>query len=396
MEAWNRLCDIFQGNKHSRAVTLEYDFSHVDMADFSNVSTYCQHLKSLSDQLKNSPVDNNRLIFQLVSGLTEPYKGVATFIRQSDPLPQFYQARSTLTLEEAGLAKKAAHSSSSAMVTCYSNGPHDISDHASSNCNNNGGKRNQNCSYNGGKNRSNIGGHGSEKGGISGGGNAGDDPIGSGNNRGIGQQPAGRHSPTNVPWYGRQPWPWKAPWTPWPIPPCPYPSNAWTRPTYGQQHQPHQGILRTRPQQAYTIDPTPTNIEAVMHTLGITPLDANWYMDTGATSHMTSAQGNLMSYFNLSNKHGIIVGNGQSIPIHDYGHTKLSSPCPPLQLHNVLHVPHLVKNLVSIKKSTTDNSISVEFDPFGFYVEDLQTGRQGRNDLKDGKEACESERNTIN
>ncbi|XP_060201930.1 uncharacterized protein LOC132630364 [Lycium barbarum] len=28
MEAWNRLRDIFQDNKHSRAVTLEYDFTH--------------------------------------------------------------------------------------------------------------------------------------------------------------------------------------------------------------------------------------------------------------------------------------------------------------------------------------------------------------------------------
>nr|KYP50110.1 hypothetical protein KK1_028093 [Cajanus cajan] len=112
-----------------------------------------------------------------------------------------------------------------------------------------------------------------------------------------------------------------------------------------------------------------------MHTLGISPPDANWYMDTGATSHMTSAQGNLTSYFNMSNKHGIIVGNGYSIPIHGYGHTKLSSLCPPLTLNNVLHAPQLVKNLVSVRKFTTDNFVSVEFDPFGFSVKDFQTGR---------------------
>jgi len=38
MEAWNILCDIFQDNKHSRVVTFEYDFTHVDMKDFPNVS----------------------------------------------------------------------------------------------------------------------------------------------------------------------------------------------------------------------------------------------------------------------------------------------------------------------------------------------------------------------
>ncbi|KAK4734158.1 hypothetical protein R3W88_008419 [Solanum pinnatisectum] len=83
MEAWNSLRDIFQDNKHSRAVTLEYDFTHVNMAEFPNVSAYCQHLKSLADQLKNvgSPVANDRLVLQLVSGLAEPYQGMATLIR---------------------------------------------------------------------------------------------------------------------------------------------------------------------------------------------------------------------------------------------------------------------------------------------------------------------------
>ena len=109
-----------------------------------------------------------------------------------------------------------------------------------------------------------------------------------------------------------------------------------------------------------------------MHTLGITSPDANWYMYTVATFHMTSAQGNLTSYFNMSNKHSIMVGNGQSIPIHGYGHTKLSFPCPLLQLNNV---PHLVKNFVLVRKFTTDNSVSVEFDPFGFSVKDFQTWR---------------------
>nr|KYP70709.1 Retrovirus-related Pol polyprotein from transposon TNT 1-94 [Cajanus cajan] len=74
-------------------------------------------------------------------------------------------------------------------------------------------------------------------------------------------------------------------------------------------------------------------------------------MDTGATSHMISAQGNLTSYFNMSNKHGIIVGNGHSIPIHGYGHTKLSFLCPLLTLNNVLHAPQLVKNLVLVCES---------------------------------------------
>ncbi|XP_010669701.1 uncharacterized protein LOC104886870 [Beta vulgaris subsp. vulgaris] len=108
IEAWNRLRDIFQDNKSSRTVTLEQEFSNTCMEDFPNASSYCQRLKMLADQLKNvgAPVSNNRLVLQMVAGLTEAYSGVGTLLRQSDPLPPFYQARSMLVLEEARLSKK--------------------------------------------------------------------------------------------------------------------------------------------------------------------------------------------------------------------------------------------------------------------------------------------------
>jgi len=190
------------------------------------------------------------------------------------------------------------------------------------------------------------------------------------------QQQYGQQRPEQQQWSAGQ---WQWPWMPWGMPPCPYPSSPWARPNFqhgqhAQQHQP--GILGSKPPQAYTTvaPPTPTDIEAAMHTLGLNPTDPNWYMDTGATSHMTSEQGNLSSYFNLSNNRGIIVSNGHSIPIRGYGHTNLSFPNRPLTLKNVLHSPQLIKNLVSVRKFTTDNSVSVEFDPFDFSVKDFQTG----------------------
>lgn len=42
-------------------------------------------------------------------------------------------------------------------------------------------------------------------------------------------------------------------------------------------------------------------------------------------------------------------------------------------LNNVLITPQIVKNLISVRKFTKDNFCSVEFDPFGFSVKDLQT-----------------------
>ncbi|XP_055815403.1 uncharacterized protein LOC129885225 [Solanum dulcamara] len=193
-------------NKHSRAVTLEYDFTYVDMADFSNVSAYYQHLKSLADQLKNvgSPVANDRLVLQLVSGLTEPYQGVATLIRQRDPLPQFYQARSMLTLKEADRAKKTAQSSSAALVALSYEGP-DVPDNSSSNRMSNGGKKNHNRGNNGGKYCGNNGGRGGGKGDANSGGNAGrGGQLGGGNNCGTGQQSAGQNPSFSSPWAGGQ------------------------------------------------------------------------------------------------------------------------------------------------------------------------------------------------
>ncbi|XP_057452124.1 uncharacterized protein LOC130743929 [Lotus japonicus] len=108
LTAWTRLADIFWDNQNARAVTLEQDFSNVRMEAFPTVASYCQCLKTpLSDQLRDvgAPVNNHRLVLHLISGLTDAYKGVATLIRQSNPLPSFHQARSMLTLEEAGMAK---------------------------------------------------------------------------------------------------------------------------------------------------------------------------------------------------------------------------------------------------------------------------------------------------
>ncbi|KAA0046012.1 Retrovirus-related Pol polyprotein from transposon TNT 1-94 [Cucumis melo var. makuwa] len=75
-------------------------------------------IKSLADQLKNieAPVFESRLVLQLVFGLTTPYHGVGTMIRQSDPLSPFYQARFMLTLEESDLVKEVTTTSISSMI----------------------------------------------------------------------------------------------------------------------------------------------------------------------------------------------------------------------------------------------------------------------------------------
>ncbi|VFQ80414.1 unnamed protein product [Cuscuta campestris] len=215
MEAWGRLRDLFQDNQNSRALTLEQEFSTTKMEDFPNVSAYCQHLKSLSDQLR-------------------------------------------------GVALKASHHRPKNSVT-----------------------------------RKQSGGRGGRFGGKGGG--------------------RGSSGPHQQQWQN-PPAPWQQPqgaqylgwgWMPqWATPPCPYPNQGWARPQ-GPPKQP--GLLGPRPQvYATSTQPmqyAPTDIESAMHTMTLHQPDPSWYMDTGATSHMTSSNGTLASYFNLSNHpNAIVVG----------------------------------------------------------------------------------------
>jgi hypothetical protein len=102
-------------------------------------------------------------------------------------------------------------------------------------------------------------------------------------------------------------------------------------------------------------------------------LGTDWIFDSGASSHMSSSNTMLStcipSYFS-----SITLGDGSSIPISCVGHTNLaSSTSKPLLLKDVLVAPALIKNLISVRRFTTDNYVSVEFDPFGLSVKDFMT-----------------------
>ncbi|KAK4370487.1 hypothetical protein RND71_009962 [Anisodus tanguticus] len=70
-----------------------------------------------------------------------------------------------------------------------------------------------------------------------------------------------------------------------------------------------------------------------------------------------------------------MVGSGHHIPIQGFGHTLTPPPHPHSSLKNVLYAPNIIKNLIYVRKFATDNSVSINFDPFGFSVTDLRTGK---------------------
>jgi hypothetical protein len=97
-----------------------------------------------------------------------------------------------------------------------------------------------------------------------------------------------------------------------------------------------------------------------------------WVADSGATHHTTPSVGNISTLRSLasSNPSFIVVGNGSSLPITSVGDSVFPRP---FYLNNILLAPDMVQSLLSVRRFTTDNWCSMEFDPFGLSVKDLIT-----------------------
>ena len=85
---------------------------------------------------------------------------------------------------------------------------------------------------------------------------------------------------------------------------------------------------------------------------GVSLQDSNntWYLDSGASQHMTPSLSTLSEVQAYSGNHTVLVGDGQRLPISHRGHSILHTSSASFPLYNVLYVPSLAKNLLSIQK----------------------------------------------
>ncbi|KAK9060122.1 hypothetical protein SSX86_020826 [Deinandra increscens subsp. villosa] len=110
--------------------------------------------------------------------------------------------------------------------------------------------------------------------------------------------------------------------------------------------------------------------------------NADWYVDTGATAHMSLNSENVANQTPYTGKISVTVANGTQVPIT---HTGLSRVHPNITLKDVLVVPSLKKNLLSISKLTDDNDIDVVFSKNYFAIQDRCTRKVlARGSRKDG------------
>ncbi|CAI5463697.1 unnamed protein product [Closterium sp. Yama58-4] len=78
-----------------------------------------------------------------------------------------------------------------------------------------------------------------------------------------------------------------------------------------------------------------------------TPSDA-WFLDTGATQHMTHSASLLNNIGALGDVTSIVFGNNESLPVVGVGSMRLIVDSGPVDVTNVLHVPGVKVNLLSV------------------------------------------------
>jgi hypothetical protein len=92
----------------------------------------------------------------------------------------------------------------------------------------------------------------------------------------------------------------------------------------------------------------------------LSSVDQNWYPDSVASHHITSDQ--------------IHVGNGTGLSIKHIGTAQISTPSFKFKLNNILHVPQIRKNLLSVHQFTKATNTYFEFHPYKFFVKEQVTG----------------------
>jgi hypothetical protein len=135
-------------------------------------------------------------------------------------------------------------------------------------------------------------------------------------------------------------------------------------------------------------------------------VDTNWYMDSGATDHITGELEKLTVRNKYQGGDQIHMASEAGMDISHIGHAVVNTPHRPIQLNNILYVPRGRKNLISIHRLTIDNSIFIELHPFFFLIKDQKTRRillKGKCvdgiyplPLDEIKQACSATRVSIN
>jgi histone deacetylase 1/2 len=104
-------------------------------------------------------------------------------------------------------------------------------------------------------------------------------------------------------------------------------------------------------------------------------VDTNWYMDSGATDHITGELEKLTFRNKYNGGDQVQAADGAGMEIANVGHSTFHSQTKNFHLKNILHVPQATKNLCSVNRLAKDNHVFLEFHPNHFFIKEQGTGK---------------------
>nr|AAU90262.1 integrase core domain containing protein [Oryza sativa Japonica Group]ABF97857.1 retrotransposon protein, putative, Ty1-copia subclass, expressed [Oryza sativa Japonica Group] len=105
-------------------------------------------------------------------------------------------------------------------------------------------------------------------------------------------------------------------------------------------------------------------------------VDTNWYVDTGATDHITGELDKLTTREKYNGKDQIYTASGAGMDIKHIGHSVICTPTRNIYLKNILHVPKAKKNLLFAHRLALDNHAFVEVHSRFFAIKDQAKSHQ--------------------
>ncbi|TQD82403.1 hypothetical protein C1H46_032045 [Malus baccata] len=109
--------------------------------------------------------------------------------------------------------------------------------------------------------------------------------------------------------------------------------------------------------------------------------NSTWILGTGASHHMTFNIASLNNVTPFEGAETIKFRNGQGLSIHNIGSTMIKTPFSSLILNQVLHVPSIAVNLLSVTQLCKDNKCWFICDDIVFFVQDKE---QSKSYTKEG------------
>jgi hypothetical protein len=105
-EAWIAIEGHFLGNQETRALHLDAKFRAFAQGHLS-ITDYCKQFKKMADDLADlgEHVTDRTLVLNVIRGLNERYKDIGVHLRRGRPFPSFAAVRNELLLEEINMVQ---------------------------------------------------------------------------------------------------------------------------------------------------------------------------------------------------------------------------------------------------------------------------------------------------